>query len=91
MAPLLREGDFVIISSFYRQLCVCDLVVIQHALYGCMIKKIKSITQSDEIYLQGENESSLSSRQIGKVSRSAIKGKVIFKSSKPTSNEPIKS
>jgi nickel-type superoxide dismutase maturation protease len=77
MAPQLHEGDFVFISRFYRNLMIGHLVVVDHALYGTIVKKILHIAPDGQLWLGGENNQSLQSERIGWVSPRRVLGKVI--------------
>lgn len=76
MAPRLLDGDFVLISRFYWSLKVGQLVMVDHALYGVIVKKILHIAPDGQLWLGGENNQSLLSERIGWVSPRRILGKV---------------
>ncbi|AEF55455.1 S24/S26 family peptidase [Marinomonas posidonica] len=77
MAPNLHDGDFVFISRWYRKLKIGQLVVVDHALYGFIVKKILHIAPDGQLWLGGENNKSLQSERIGWVSPRRVIGKVI--------------
>ncbi|PCJ32717.1 MAG: peptidase S24 [Gammaproteobacteria bacterium] len=84
MSPRLSGGDFVVASRFYITLSEGDIVVVQHPVYGRIIKRVKHIGESGRFLLTGENEQSLSSEQMGWLARSTIKAKVLFSGRKNT-------
>ncbi|MGR0278427.1 S24/S26 family peptidase [Marinomonas dokdonensis] len=77
MAPRLLDGDFVLISRWYPSLKAGQLVVVDHALYGVIVKKVLHIAPDGQLWLGGENNQSLLSERIGWVSPRRILGKVI--------------
>jgi nickel-type superoxide dismutase maturation protease len=77
MAPSLHEGDFVFTCRWYRKLTIGHLVVVDHALYGVIVKKILHIAPDGQLWLGGENNKSLQSERIGWVSPRRVLGKVI--------------
>ncbi|NLQ17832.1 peptidase S24 [Marinomonas sp. M1K-6] len=79
MAPSLWDGDFVFTSRCYKKLKIGHLIVVDHALYGLMVKKILHIAPDGQLWLGGENNKSLQSERIGWVSPRRVVGKVIRK------------
>ncbi len=79
MSPLLSGGDFLIASRLYRKLATGDLIVFQHFTYGRLIKRIVAINAAGECRVTGENNHSLSSKQIGWIAPSSIEAKVLIK------------
>lgn len=77
MAPHLHDGDFVCISRWYRKLSTGHIVVVDHAFYGLIIKKILHIAPDGQLWLGGEANKSLQSERIGWVSPRRVIGKVI--------------
>lgn len=77
MVPRLYDGDYVFTSRFYRSLKVGHLVVVDHALYGLMLKKVLHIAPDGQLWLGGENNQSMQSERIGWVSSRRIVGKVV--------------
>lgn len=77
MAPRLHSGDFVLTSRWYRRLETGSLVVVDHALYGYMLKKVLHIAPDGQLWLGGENNQSMPPERIGWVSPRRIVGKVI--------------
>lgn len=77
MAPSLCDGDFVFTSRWYKKLNIGHLVVVDHALYGFIVKKILHIAPDGQLWLGGESNNSLQSERIGWVSSRRVIGKVI--------------
>ncbi|ETI62257.1 S24/S26 family peptidase [Marinomonas profundimaris] len=77
MAPRLCNGDFVFTSRWYKKLKVGHLVVVDHALYGFIVKKVLHIAPDGQLWLGGESNKSLQSERIGWVSSRRVIGKVI--------------
>ncbi|MEP0071511.1 MAG: S24/S26 family peptidase [Marinomonas sp.] len=78
MSPRLEDGDFVFTSRWYKKLKVGHLVVVDHALYGFIVKKVLHIAPDGQLWLGGENDKSMQSERIGWVSARRVIGKVIF-------------
>lgn len=78
MSPRLYDGDFVFVSRFYRVLAVNQLVVVDHALYGFIVKKVLHVAPGGLLWLGGENTKSLTPERIGWVSQKRVVGKVLW-------------
>lgn len=78
MMPALAHGDFVMASRFYRGLKRGDLIVVEHAQYHRIIKRIHDISASKGYQLAGENTASVTSEQMGWISEKQIIGKVLM-------------
>jgi phage repressor protein C with HTH and peptisase S24 domain len=76
MLPNFANQDYVLISKVYLSLKVGHVVVVEHPEYGTIIKRLIKLTDT-HISLAGDNSDSISSRQIGNLARSAIKGKLL--------------
>ena len=77
MEPTLCDGDNVIFEEFQDQrLEVGDVVLCQHPFNSKnIVKRIKSITKSNKLYLRGDNPLySSDSRSFGPLSFSKIIG-----------------
>jgi len=79
MSPELTNGDFVIVSRFFRSLKVGDLVVADHPRYNSIVKRIVEVCERKGILLEGCNNSSVTSEQMGWIRRTLVSGKVRFK------------
>ncbi|NVK27262.1 peptidase S24 [Marinomonas sp. CT5] len=79
LVPILFDGDFVLTSRWHKKLKIGHLVVVDHALYGMIIKKIVHIAPDGQLWLGGESNQSLQSERIGWVSPRRVIGKVIYK------------
>jgi nickel-type superoxide dismutase maturation protease len=77
MYPKLSSGDFVVSVRYFYRLTVDDIVVFQHPLYGQLVKRIQETNSAGMLRVSGENNSSVSSKQIGYVKNEQIQGKVI--------------
>lgn len=78
MLPDLTNGDFVIVSKLYWSLSVGDLIVAEHPDYKSIIKRIVLVSETKGVLLSGTHQTSVSTEQIGWVSKKRIFGKVIF-------------
>lgn len=77
MAPQLHDGDYVFISRLFLSLKVGDVVVVDHFLYGIIIKKVVHVAPDGQLWLCGEHPTSLESERIGWLSPRRVLGKVI--------------
>lgn len=89
MSPLLSGGDFLITSRFYRKLSIGDLIVFHHVTYGRLVKRIIAINGAGEYRVTGENDFSLSSKQMGWIAAASIKAKVFFKIHQKAAAKPL--
>lgn len=76
MCPVLFDGDFVLTSNLLN-VCENSLVVVKHAEFGVLVKRVKALSPQ-RLLLEGENNASVSSRQMDWVDRNRIQG-VVFK------------
>lgn len=78
MAPKLNNGDYVLVNHFHPRIKVGHLVVVNHATFRFMIKRVKKINRNGSLWLTGENELSVKPEAMGWVPKTRIIGKVIF-------------
>lgn len=78
MSPRLYDGDFVFVSRLYWSLEVNQLVVVDHSVYGFIVKTILHIAPGGLLWLSGENHKSLTPERIGWVSQKRVIGKVLW-------------
>ena len=77
MLPVLTSDDYVIVSRLKR-LGVGRLVVVFHPVYSILIKRIKVINTQGEFLLEGYNEGSISTEEMGWFSLAQVKGVVLY-------------
>ena len=81
MEPAIKYGNFVLVSSipyYFSSPNKRDIVAFNHK-GKVLIKRIVRI-QNEDFYLEGDNKNdSLDSRSFGKVKKSDILGKIIYK------------
>ena len=81
MEPAIKYGDFVLVSSipyYFSPPKEKDIIAFNYK-DKILIKRIIKI-QDEELYLEGDNKNdSLDSRSFGKVKKSDILGRVIYK------------
>lgn len=87
MVPVLRDGDFVLISRVFRAPKIGRLVVVDHPEYGVVVKRVLSLRTDDAgavmLTLVGENNAGVSTREMGEVPASGVRGVVWWKVRKP--------
>ena len=81
MLPTLPPDTYVLVATFpFLSISLNDLVVVNTAQYGVIVKRVLAVDSSKTtFYLCGDNiEESVSSNQIGPVSKAEVLGKVIW-------------
>ncbi|AWB66125.1 nickel-type superoxide dismutase maturation protease [Saccharobesus litoralis] len=77
MSPLIPAGTYVLFKRFYvkKWLKVGDLVKVNHPKYGIIIKSIVYKDHNGFYWLVGENEYSVTTAEMGPISKAMIEGK----------------
>nr|WP_276606062.1 S24/S26 family peptidase [Neptunomonas sp. XY-337] len=84
MSPSLCDGDFIVsFKGRLRRYKVDDIVVVQHSLYGVIVKRIKEVYPTDSFALIGDNPTSTSTEQMGTIEKNAIIGRVVLHIRRP--------
>ena len=78
MLPELSSGDFVIASRFYLSIKNNDLLIVNHPVYGIIVKRVIEYHPQNGYRLRGDHTSSVSSEQMGWLSQENIVGKIFF-------------
>jgi len=78
MYPALVDSDYIVINHFFWQLSAGDIVVVDHPIYQYIIKRIVTIANNGDLWLKGDNISSVKPEMIGWIKQRWIKGKVIY-------------
>ena len=78
MLPSLGSGDYVIASQLYFTVCVNDVLVVNHPGYERIIKRVAKVCPKRGVWLSGDHEESVTSKQMGWIARSYIQAKVIW-------------
>jgi nickel-type superoxide dismutase maturation protease len=80
MEPAVKEGDYLIVSRWYRRLRVGDIVVLRHPTKNISIVKRISTVSSNSVHVIGDNkEFSEDSRKFGSLDMERVVGKVILR------------
>lgn len=87
LSPDFQDGDFVFILKIpflFKLINAGDTVVFEHSPVGTLIKKVDQINPKDgSIYVLGDHQFSVDSRQIGWIPKQNVIGKVIWHVKKP--------
>lgn len=77
--PLFKEGEVVLCIKIFSfsKIKINDIIVFNNKDYGLMIKKVKEINENG-YFVQGENPSSIDSRNFGELQRKELLYKIIF-------------
>ncbi len=81
MQPVLYEGDFVVALVAFRwakRARPGRKLVVQHPEYGVIIKRVVSVEPDGSCWLGSDNQSGISTQQIGKITPSQIIGRVLW-------------
>ena len=79
MSPSYLDGDYLLsVPLSMVRLKKGDVIIIKHAVFGYLVKEIRSKSK-EGYYVQGMHPLSTDSRSIGMVLPKMIKGKVIAK------------
>ena len=82
MAPAYNDGDYVV-SLGFLPVREGDVVVVQHPLFGRIIKRVAELDDHSGIRLQGDNPQSTSSEAMGWLTRQQLLGRVCWHIRKP--------
>ncbi len=77
MSPAYSSGDYLLLRHFFRRLKVGERVVVDHAVYGLIVKEIADVSPEQGIKLTGTNTASVSSEKMGWCEQKQIVGKVV--------------
>ena len=77
MSPSMPAGTYVLFKRFYvwKWLKAGDVVKVNHPRYGIIIKSIVFKDHNGFYWLGGENENSVTTAEIGPISRQMVLGK----------------
>ena len=78
MLPEMNSGDYVICLKSQIGMRVGANVVVDHRIYGTIVKRIKKKDPRGYLWLSGNNPSSVQGSQIGWVSYEQVLGRVLF-------------
>ena len=79
MEPAIKEGDYVVLLTI-GGIGIGDVVALKHPYKNLTIIKRVVKTGVDSVYVEGDNgKTSEDSRSFGFVKKSAVIGKVLFK------------
>jgi len=84
MEPKYKDGDYLLLlKRSVKKLRQGNDIVFSHPIYGTMVKQIKSVNSSNQIFTAiGLNPESLSEEVMGEISFKTIKGFPIYHFSK---------
>jgi signal peptidase I len=76
MYPTLSNGDFVVSTRWIGRIRVGDVLLIDHPVYGRLIKRVLRVSGDRSFLLTGDNaEASVSPERLGWVNRQWVLGK----------------
>jgi len=76
MSPVIPDGSYVLINTWRikQKLTPNRIVKVQHSRYGEIIKRIEHIDNLGKIWLKGEHPNSVSTAEIGPITKGDIIG-----------------
>lgn len=77
MKPRLPDGSFVLFRHA-RSVRPGDIVLVQHPRYGLITKSVAKIYDDGRIAIEGLSPRSTSRKQLGLISRQALRGKLLL-------------
>jgi len=79
MAPVIPSNCFVLAAKWLSIFPIREghRLIIKHARYGIIVKKVALVDKNGFIWSKGENKTSLRVEQLGPVNKSQILGRVI--------------
>jgi signal peptidase I len=85
MSPMLQDGDFIVAvrsgwADRYRR---GDVVLVDHAALGWIVKRIARIDAEGWLRLEGDDPASCSSESIGRVPSQAVLGRAVLRIAPP--------
>lgn len=86
LAPLLKDGDFVLASRlplWFRPPRAGEIVVFTHPAYGRLIKRVAQVLPNGSLIVRGTDIDSVDSRTFGAVQPHQVEGVVIAKIARP--------
>lgn len=84
MKPALCNGDFVLITPWLTKARLNKLLIVDHPLFGIIIKRVISINTDGSCWLDSDNSRGIGTEKIGLISPWLIVGRVLFTIRKDT-------
>ncbi|MEH6443852.1 MAG: S24/S26 family peptidase [Oceanospirillaceae bacterium] len=79
MLPTLQHGDYIIATkNIFKHYKVNDIVIVQHAKFSEIIKRIISIDSNEDFWLAGDGADTLSSEKMGAIKQGQILAKLCW-------------
>lgn len=84
MSPNFLPNSFVFaITHPWQKYKIGDVVLVEHASYGKMIKRIDAVNANNTFSLKGDNFESVTTQQMGQINKAQIMGKVFWQVKPP--------
>ena len=81
MSPSIEKNSFVLIK-YFKEKKLNKFFVFRHQIYGKLIKKLIKIDSLNYFWFEGQNQSSISQKQVGPIKECDVEGQVIVSISK---------
>ena len=81
MSPSIDKNSFVLIKSFKKKR-INKFFIFNHKVYGRLVKKLVKIDSLNHFWFEGENNCSISKKQVGPIKECDILGQIILSISK---------
>ncbi len=77
MFPTLDHGDYIVaIKRFRSDYKIDDIVIVEHKIFGEIIKRICTIDAKGNSWLAGDGSDTLSTERMGPIAPSQIRAKM---------------
>ena len=76
MSPTILDGDYVLAGKYKTNPIDGTIAVIQHPVFGKLIKRIKLTDKTGKVFVTGDNELSTPTETFGALDKNFIKYEV---------------
>ncbi|MDY6884941.1 MAG: S24 family peptidase [Pseudomonadota bacterium] len=83
MLPVLKDGDFIVLSTWKRQIRQNAKLVFHHSIYGVLVKQVHQVIDEKSFTVKSTHHQGLSTEQMGVIHVENILGHLLFTVKKP--------
>lgn len=78
MKPALSDGDFVLCSSWAKKPKINKLLIVEHAQFGTIIKRVIGVNADGSFWLDSDNDVGIRSERMGLLNPQQVVGSVLY-------------
>lgn len=80
MSPLIPHGSYMLVARWpsWLPLRHSNIVKVRHPVYGDIVKRVISVNTDKSFELIGMNDASVSTKQMGRIKRCGLLGRVLW-------------